>query len=53
MFLVVTTVHRSSQARDQTCATAVTQAMALTAPDPQPAEPPRNTDRHLHMLSHG
>ena len=34
LFLAVPTSSRNSQARDQTCATAVIQAAALTMPDP-------------------
>ena len=42
-FLALPKACRSSQARGRTRATAVTQATAVTTPDPYPTEPPGNS----------
>ena len=42
-FLATPEACRSSWARDQTYAIAVTRVTALTMPDPQPTEPPENS----------
>ena len=45
-FLAMSIARGPSQARDQTPAAIVTQAAAVTMPDPQPAAPQENSKKH-------
>jgi len=50
-FLVTPVAYQNSQARDQTCAKAVTQTATVTMLDPQPATPWENSSLTFLLLN--